>query len=103
MKANMVGGKTYYAMVTPRMGVWKARFSMHPVCNGAAGEFQYDSDRFQSFLEDTEFSENTAESNAWFEENSANMATRQAEYWLVWQQKSQAEQDERTLQPNDGV
>jgi hypothetical protein len=85
------------------MGGWKARVSMHPVCNGAAGEFQYDSDRFQSFLEDTEFAQNTEQSNEWFEEHRPNMATSQAEYWLVWQQKSQAEQAERTLQPNDGV
>ncbi len=103
MKANMVGGKTYYAMVTPRMGAWKARFSMHPVRSGMGGEFQYESDRFQGFLKDAKFTDNTPESIAWFEENRENIATRQAEYWAVWQQKSEAEQEERTLFPNDGI
>jgi len=103
MKASMVGGKTYYAMITPRMGAWKARFSMLPVRNGTGGEFQYDSERFQGFLKGSQFSENTPESTAWYEENSANIATRQAEYWAVWQQKSEADQKERTLNPDDGV
>jgi len=31
MQAAVLGGKTYYALVTPRMGVWKARFSFQPV------------------------------------------------------------------------
>lgn len=44
MEAELLGGKTYYAMVTPRMGAWKARFSMHPVRNGGPGQFQYESD-----------------------------------------------------------
>lgn len=47
MEANLTGGKTYYAMVTPRMGAWKARFSMYPVRNGAPGKFQYSSSEFQ--------------------------------------------------------
>ena len=103
MKANLIGGKTYYAIVTPRMGAWKARFSMLPVRRGTAGDFQYESDRFQEFLKGTRFSENTPASNAWYEENRENIATRQAEYWAVWQQKSEADQKERTLNPDDGV
>src|SRR5262249_21101466 len=31
MGAELAPGKTYYALVTPRMGVWKARFSLRPV------------------------------------------------------------------------
>ena len=103
MKANLIGGKTYYAIVTPRMGAWKARFSMLPVRRGTAGDFQYESDRFQGFLKGTKFSENTPASNAWYEENRENIATRQDEYWAVWQQKSEADQKERTLNPDDGV
>ena len=62
----MAGGKIYFAMVTPRMGAWKARFSMHPVRNGGPGEFQYSSDRFQSWLAEAKFVDNTSESEAWF-------------------------------------
>ena len=30
MRADLAAGKTYYALVTPRMGVWRARFSLLP-------------------------------------------------------------------------
>ncbi len=30
-KADVEAGKTYYVLVTPRMGWWKARFSLRPL------------------------------------------------------------------------
>ena len=103
MVAEVVGGKTYYAIVTPRMGAWKARFSMHPVRNGGPGEFQVGSDRFQGWLSGAALSENTADSYAWAEENRSSVLQKQANYTTVWQQKSPSELAERTLNPDDGV
>lgn len=103
MEANLVGGKTYYAIVTPRMGAWKARFSMSPVRNGGAGEYQYDSSDFRGWIADAEFSQNTPESYAWAKENHASVQQKQAEYWEVWQQKSAADLAERTMNPDDGI
>jgi len=103
MEAELVGGKTYYAIVTPRMGAWRARFSMSPVRNGAPGEFQYDSSEFRSWLDDAEFSQNTPESYAWAEENHSSVLQKQREYWEVWQQKSPEDLAERTMNPDDGV
>lgn len=103
MEANMLGGKTYFAMVTPRMGAWKARFSMHPVRNGGPGEFQYSSERFQGWLAQTKFVANTPESEAWFKENLNSIKSKQADYWKVWQQKSESDLKERTLNPDDGI
>jgi len=103
MVAEVVGGKTYYAMVTPRMGAWKARFSMYPVRNGGPGEFQYGSDRFQSWLTGTALSENTPDSHAWARENHSSVLQKQADYSVVWQQKSPSDLAERTLNPDDGV
>ena len=103
MEAEMLGGKTYYAMVTPRMGAWKARFSMHPVRNAGPGEFQYGSEKFQGWLDSTEFSENTPASHAWAEENLSNIRGKQHDYEAVWREKSPAELAERTLNPDDGV
>jgi hypothetical protein len=103
MAAEVVGGKTYYAIVTPRMGAWKARFSMYPVRNGGPGEFQYGSDSFQSWLTSTALSENTPDSHAWARENHSSVLQKQADYSVVWQQKSPSELAERTLNPDDGV
>jgi len=103
MEANLVGGKTYYAIITPRMGAWKARFSMSPVRNGGVGEFQYDSSDFRNWIADAEFSQNTPESYAWAKENHTSVQGKQAEYWEVWQQKSAADLAERTMNPDDGI
>lgn len=103
MEANLVGGKTYYAIVTPRMGAWRARFSMSPVRNGGSGEFQYDSSEFRDWIADAEFSQNTPESFAWAKDNHASVEEKQAEYWEVWQQKSAADLAERTMNPDDGI
>ena len=103
MEANLAVGKTYFAMVTPRMGAWKARFSMYPVRNGGQGEFQYSSDEFQKWLRSSQFVGNTAESEAWFKENLSSIKSKQSDYWQVWQEKSQADIMERTLNPEDGI
>ncbi len=103
MGANLAGGKTYYAMVTPRMGAWKARFSMKPVRNGADGDFQYESDRFQGWLTKTSFVENTPESIAWFNANLDSIVSKQTKYWESWLEKSPEDQAERTLNLDDGV
>lgn len=103
MEANMLGGKTYFSMVTPRMGAWKARFSMHPVRNGSPGEFQYSSEEFQSWLAKAKFIDNTPESEAWFKENLNSIKSKQVEYWKVWEEKTESALKERTLNPEDGI
>jgi hypothetical protein len=103
MAADLAGGKTYYAIVTPRMGAWRARFSMSPVRNGGPGEFQYDSSEFRDWIADAEFSQNTPESYTWAKDNHSSVEHKQAEYWEVWQQKSAADLAERTMNPDDGI
>ncbi len=53
MAAELDAGKTYYALVTPRMGVWKARFSLRPV---HADELEND---LKGWLDDSTYIENT--------------------------------------------
>ena len=103
MEADLVAGKTYYSMVTPRMGAWVARFSMHPVRNGGEGDFQYSSERFQKWLKKTNFVENTAESQTWFEATRSDIKMKQQKYWEVWQKKTPAALAERTLNTGDGI
>ena len=103
MEAELLGGKTYYAMITPRMGAWRARFSMYPVRNGQPGEFQYDSDQFQGWLKKSQLSENTAASQTWASENESSVAKKRSDYATVWKSKSPTELAERTLNPDDGV
>lgn len=103
MEANVEGGKTYYAMVTPRMGAWKARFSLFPVKNSESGDFQLHSSKFQGWLSSTELTENTEASRKWAEESKPSILKKKASYTKVWKTKSESEIAERTLNPEDGI
>jgi len=103
MEGDLKPGLTYYGMVTPRMGAWKARFSLWPVRNGTPGEFDVNSDKFQSWLKKNELVVNTAESEQWFTENLPSIREKQAKYWAAWQDKSPEDLAERTLNSEDGT
>lgn len=103
MEADLSGGLTYYAVVTPRMGAWRARFSLWPVRNGQPGEFDLTTNKFLNLLEGTRLMNNTPDSEQWFVENSDSVRDKQRRYWEVWERKSAADLSERTLNPQDGV
>lgn len=48
MQANVEGGKTYYSIITSRMGAWKARFSMSPIRNDGTTKFNTGTDKFKN-------------------------------------------------------
>jgi hypothetical protein len=103
LEANLDAATTYFAVVTARMGAWKARFSLFPVRNGGEGEYQYDSEKFQSWLAKTKFYENTPEAVAWSEQNMTNIIKKQEKYWPVWKDKTPEALSERTLNAEDGI
>ena len=102
MEAELLPGKTYYSIVTPRLGLWKARFSMWPIRSDGSGEYNTGTDQFNEWIAETKLVENSDASRAWFESNAPSVRKKQAEYWPVWQQKSTEDIAVRTLRPNDG-
>ena len=97
MQATVVGGKSYYALVTPRMGAWKARFSFKPV---RADEI--DGNQFASWDRKTRLVTNTPTTQAWARDNAASVADKRDRYWPEWSSKSQSEKDAQTLRAEDG-
>jgi len=97
MQANLVAGRTYYALVTPRMGFWKARFSLRPVRAAELGGSE-----FADWNGATYFVVNTPQSQAWAAQNSADIAAKRASYWPDWSGKSAAARAEQTLNADDG-
>jgi hypothetical protein len=95
MSAELDANKTYYALVTPRMGMWKARFSLKPV---HAGEL--DSEQFHEWLEACEWVANTPASNQWAADNMASIISKQREYYIKWMDKGASERP--ALLPQDG-
>ncbi len=98
MQANLSAGKTYYALVTPRIGWWKARFSLKPLHKNDLA-----SDDFQDWFDSTEWYQNTDASHQWAIDNWSSIQGKKTEYLPEWNQKSAAEKDELTLKTSDSA
>jgi|GEM_PF-457569 len=97
MQANVVGGKTYYALVTPRMGVWKARFSFKPLRG-----HELEGNQFASWDRGTRLVANTPKTLAWAKDNAADIADKRDRYWPEWSSKPESDRAAQTLLAEDG-
>ena len=95
MTADLAPNKIYYALVEPRMGVWKARFSFDPV-----HEEKVTTSDLTDWLEDCRWVEKTAESLDWAQENMPSIQAKLDKYYPVWLQKEQSKKQH--LFPIDG-
>lgn len=102
MKADLLPGKNYFALVAPRMGMWKARFSLRPVRNDGSTNYNTSTKEFNDWVKNTNWVENTPESLNWFEKNKPNIVEKKDKYWKDWQAKSTDSQDEATMRSTDG-
>ena len=103
MEADFLPGRTYYSIVTPRMGAWKARFSLWPIRNDGSSEYNTESAEFTKWLNSTKLVHNSEESEAWYTNNKGSVKSKQLDYWPVWQQKTPEDLAKRTLNPQDGM
>jgi hypothetical protein len=97
MRAHVSAGKTYYAIVTPRMGAWTARFSLAPVRSDDTSPSGSEPARIKEMKTNTKLLTNTNETREWFKTNLGDIKTKQAEFRSSWQVKP-----ETTLNANDG-
>jgi hypothetical protein len=95
MSAELDANKTYYALVTPRMGMWKARFSLKPV---SADELQ--SPKFNQWYEGCEWVEKIPEADTWAADNMPSIKSKQEEYYTKWMNKDSSARPK--LHPGDG-
>ena len=86
MSAELEAGKTYYALVTPRMGAWKARFSLKPV---HAGEL--DTAQFKEWQEGCEWVIKTADSDDWARKNMTSIQSKREKSYEKWMSKDASE------------
>lgn len=83
-------GKTYFARVTPRMGLWKARFLLRPVPASDTGLVEE--------LAGCKWAENTEASKAWAYNGKHNLIAKMNKYLPKWELKT----NKATLHPADG-
>jgi len=95
LTADLEAGKTYYALVNPRMGMWRARFSLEAVHRG-----RVDSAEFQQWLTESKFVKNKPSAEAWATSNHDSVLTKKNEYLGKWLQKPESERP--ALRKDDG-
>lgn len=102
LKATVSANQTYYAVVTPRMGAWTARFSLHPVRHeGTNAKFYYGSKEFDQMLKDTSFAVAGPEAHAWAKKEEASIVEKYQKYLPAWQGKEASQIQEATLNTVD--
>lgn len=97
MRAHLDPGKTYYALVRPRVGVWKARFSFRPIRGN-----ELDGKEFKNWIGQCHYVENTELSLRWADDHRGSIQAKKQEYLPVWESKSEAARREQTLFAEDG-
>ena len=93
MGATLDPGKIYYALVTQRMGLWKARFSLEPVRNADLRGAE-----FSGWYKETRWVEYLQSGSDWAQSNAASIRDKLTENLPEWQQKT----DKPMLTPDDG-
>ena len=96
MKAELGAGKTYYALVTPRMGVWKARFSLKPIKRG-----ELETKKFTDWESSCSFYENTDKSYQWVNDNLNSIQSKREVYYEKWMSKPEVNRP--VLGEEDGI
>lgn len=79
MDAELAAGKTYFTLVAPRVGVWKARFSLRP-------RVATDPETIEQ-LSGLSWIDNTPRSQHWAEVNMSSIQQKREDYWPQWQRK----------------
>lgn len=103
MEANLSAGKTYYGIAAPRMGVWKARFSLWPIKHTKTAEFNHNHERVKEIISSTKLVENTEKSKQWYEANKAKIKEAHDKYITKWNTWTPENLKRRTLRPNDNI
>ena len=103
MNADLQAGKTYYVLVSPRMGAWKARFSLLPIHNDASAKYNIQSTDFAQWQQETSYVRTTPGANAWYQSHEADITAKQTDYMRKWNAASARQKAELTLHADDGT
>ena len=76
MDADLAPGKTYYTVVAPRIGMWKARFSLYPR--------RPDDQKTRDELTFCKWYANTPASYQWAQQNMTEVEALEKEYLAEW-------------------
>ena len=87
LKADLAAGKTYYIQVVPRMGAWRARFSLAPVT-----KTDLQSARVQKWITNCRLIDNREGAEQWAVDNESSVLKKKTSYLEKWNAKSKEKQ-----------
>lgn len=102
MIAHLDAGKTYYVLVSPRMGMWKARFSLLPIHNDASAKYSTQSADFSQWMSKTSWVSVTPQAKQWYADHAADIHAKKMDYMQKWDKASAQQKEELTLKADDG-
>lgn len=79
MTADLVAGRTYYAQVVPRMGAWRARFSLW-----AVSKAELQTDEVRGWIEAASPVKNKQEAYTWAKNNAPSVQSKRDAYYAKW-------------------
>lgn len=94
LDADLVAGKTYYAEVVPRMGAWRARFSLDPVTRE-----ELQDPKVQKQISKARLIGNNQKAMTWAAENQPSVMKKKNKYLPKWLEKPADQQPK--LKPTD--
>ena len=95
MKADLLAGKQYFVKVVPRMGAWRARFSILPIHKADLA-----TPEVQQWIQEAKPVENIEAAYEWAKENQPSAMHKKEVYFEKWMEKD--EQARPYLAPDDG-
>lgn len=103
LKSDLAPGNIHYSIVTPRLGAWKARFSLWPISTNPNAKFNTADGKLDEWLGETSLVTMSEAALTWYEQNKLSVEQKRVKYWPTWQKKSAADKAEHTLKPSDGL
>ena len=102
LDAKLDAGKTYYALVSPRMGVWKARFSLLPVRADPAAENSIASEEFARWQSKARWVARGPAADEWYAEHREDITRKKEKYLAKWNGRPAADKSDLMLLAEDG-
>ncbi|MEJ2542431.1 MAG: hypothetical protein P8Y99_00015 [Calditrichaceae bacterium] len=94
INAELAAGKTYYIKVIPRMGMWRARFSL-----GAITKEDLQKKEVQQWISTCRLIENKDSADRWAEENEPSVSNKRQAYLEKW--NARGDENQPTLNIDD--
>ena len=103
MDADLEADKTYYALVSPRIGIWKARFSLLPIHADKDAKYNLYSSEFKDWDAATDLVEKSATADDWYRDVKSSVDEKRDDYLMKWNGRTAEDKAELYLHAVDGV